>query len=151
MKTPSRATARFLRCLIPSRLEAVDAVCLEVRAFMTASGLAADSFAVELIARECLNNAIIHGNQNRADKAASLTLRLGKRWLRLQVADEGVGFNWRQACRTAADPAAGSGRGLAIGNLYAERVSFNQSGNQITLWLDNSGKAKRHLHGNVHD
>ena len=151
MKTPAQGPARLLRCVIPSRLEAVDAVCLELHAFMTANGLAADSFAVELIAREGLNNAIIHGNQNQADKKASLCLRLGKRWLRVQIADEGVGFNWRQACRTAADPAASSGRGLAIGKLYADRIGFNQRGNQITLWLENSGKAKRHLHGNAHD
>ena len=150
MKTPSRATARFFRRLIPSRLEAVDAVCLELRAFMTASGLAADSFSVELIARECLNNTVIHGNQNQPRNMACLSLSLGRRWLRLQIADEGVGFSWRQACRTAADPAASSGRGLAIGNYYADRIGFNQRGNQITLWLDNSGKAKRHLHGNIH-
>jgi anti-sigma regulatory factor (Ser/Thr protein kinase) len=150
MKTPSKVPARLLRCLIPARLEAVDAVCLELRAFMTANGLAVDAFAVELIARECLNNTVLHGNQNQADKTATLSLSLGQRWLRLQIADQGVGFNWRQACRTAADPAASSGRGLAISMLYADRVLFNQRGNQITLWFDNSGTAKRHEHGNIH-
>ena len=150
MTTPPQATARFFRCLIPSRLEAVDAVCLELRAFMTANGLAADSFAVELIARECLNNTVLHGNQNQPRKTACLSLSLGRRWLRLQIADQGAGFNWRQACLTAADPEATSGRGLAIAILYADRISFNQSGNQITLWLDKSGTAKRHQHGNLH-
>ena len=144
MKTHSKAPARLLRCLIPSRLEAVDAVCLDLRAFMTANGLAADSFAVELIARECLNNTVLHGHRNQADKTATLSLSLGPRWLRLQIADQGVGFNWRQACRTAMDPLASSGRGLAIGMLYADRVGFNQCGNQSTLWFDNNSTAKRY-------
>jgi hypothetical protein len=29
-------------------------------------------------------------------------------------------------------------------------MGFNQRGNQITLWLDNSGIARRHIHGNIH-
>ena len=148
MKTHS--PKHFLRCLIPSRLEAVDAACLELRAFMTANGLAADTFAVELVSRECLNNTVLHGNQNQADKTATMSLSLGRRWLRLQIADQGVGFNWRQACRTAADPTASTGRGLAISMLYADRVEFNQRGNQVTLWFDNSSTAKRHQHGNIH-
>ena len=150
MKTRPQDQSRFLRRDIPSRLEEVDAVCLEVRAFVTANRMAADSFAVELIAREFLNNAVLHGNQNQASKKATLSLRLGRRWMRLQIADEGAGYNWREARRTVADPAATSGRGLAIGALYADRISFNQCGNQITLWFDNNATAKRYQHGKLH-
>ena len=150
MSLHTHASDRLLSRAIPSRLDAVDAVCAELRAFLTANDMAADCFAVELIARECLNNAILHGNRRQADKKASLSLRLGRRWLRLQIADEGPGFNWRKARRTAADLTATHGRGISIGDHYADRVSFNRSGNRITLWFENCGTAKRHQHGKIH-
>jgi serine/threonine-protein kinase RsbW len=116
--------------------EEVDAVCLELRSFLQAHGRAADAFAVELLAREALNNAVLHGNQSQPDKTARLDVRLGRRWLRLQITDEGPGFNWRAARRGLPEADTASGRGLLISDLYADRVAFNQRGNQITLWLD---------------
>jgi serine/threonine-protein kinase RsbW len=151
MKPHAQAPSRVLHCVIPSSLGEVDAVCQELRAFLQASGRAADFFAVELLAREALNNAILHGNRSQARKTTCLTLRLGRRWLRLQIADEGPGFDWRSARRSVTDTSATHGRGLAIGALYADRVGYNQRGNQITLWLDNRNSAKRHQHGNLHD
>lgn len=133
-----------------SRPEEVDAVCRQLRSFLQTNAHAADSFAVELLAREALNNALLHGHQAQADKQARLSLRLGRRWLRLQITDAGAGFNWRAARLREAAPTDISGRGLAISALYADRVSYNQRGNQITLWLDNRNTAKRHQHGKLH-
>ena len=147
-RPPSRT--RMLQRELVARLEEVEAVCLELRAFLAANGLAADSFAVELIARECLNNAVIHGSRGQARKKVRLHLRLGRRWLRLQIADEGPGFNWRLASRSAPEITATHRRGLSISNLYADRVAFNRRGNQITLWMENRNTAKRHQHGNIH-
>lgn len=91
---------------------------------------------MELLAREALNNAILHGNRNRPGKTARLDLRLGRRWMRMQVEDEGDGFNWRAVRFRVPDNSDTSGRGLSIISLYADRVSFNRSGNQITFWFD---------------
>ena len=136
--------ARSLHRVIRSQLAQVDKVCLEIRAFLSAGGLAAKSFAVELIARECLNNAVIHGNQKHGNKKVRLELHPGRRWLRLKIADEGAGFNWRAAGRIAAGATAVNGRGLAIGRLYADRIAFNRRGNQITLWLDKNKTLTQH-------
>jgi serine/threonine-protein kinase RsbW len=151
MKQQLQAPSRNLNCVIPSRLDAVDAVCVELRRFMNVNGLAAQSFSMELIARECLNNAILHGNKRQEEKTARLSLRVGRRWLRLEVSDEGAGFNWRRARKTSAAPSATHGRGIAIGHQYANRVSFNRLGNRITLWLENCGSAKRHQNGKIHN
>ena len=126
-----------------SQLKAVDAVCMELRSFMLAHGLVKKSFAMELIVRECLNNAILHGNRLKAAKKVFLDLRLGRRWLRLQIADEGVGFDWRKARGVKADITATSGRGFSIVKSYTDRVSYNQRGNKITLWVDKCGSSKR--------
>lgn len=139
----ARSSACCLHRVIRSRLEAVDAVCREVRSFLSANGLTSKSFAVELLTRESLNNAVLHGNRKQAAKKASLELRLGRRWLRLQITDEGPGFNWRKVRAAGIDVAAVSGRGLLIARHYADRVSFNHQGSQITLWLDKNRNSKR--------
>jgi serine/threonine-protein kinase RsbW len=147
MNIGSQAPSAFERSGIPLRLEAVDTVCLELREFAAANGLEANGFALELLARECLNNAVLHGGREQANRTASLALRVGRRWLRLQVAHEGAGFNWRLARREVPEVSATSGRGMAISACYADRVGFNQRGNRITLWLENSPKAKRSQNG----
>jgi anti-sigma regulatory factor (Ser/Thr protein kinase) len=97
--------------------------------------LEARSFAVELLARESLNNAVIHVDRGFVDKTIRLELHVGRKWIRLQVADDGPGFEWRKARRKHCGLDSESGRGLAIYALYAEQVRFNRCGNQITLWL----------------
>jgi anti-sigma regulatory factor (Ser/Thr protein kinase) len=113
----------------------VDHLCRSLRNWLDEEGLAATSFALELLARESLNNAVIHVNRSFADRTIRLELHVGRKWIRLQVADEGPGFDWRMARRRQCRLNSESGRGLTICALYSERVRFNRSGNQITLWL----------------
>jgi len=102
---------------------------------MNEAGLAARSFAVELLARESLNNAVTHVNRSFADKTIRLELHVGRKWIRLKVADNGPGFDWRKARLGRCGLESESGRGLTLFTLYAEQVRFNRCGNQITLWL----------------
>jgi anti-sigma regulatory factor (Ser/Thr protein kinase) len=120
---------------IPSRLAEVDRVCREARELLEAHGLADRSFAVELVTRECLCNAIVHGGRGCAEARVTLELRVGRRWVRLQVADEGPGFPWRRASRLPPDDDSPGGRGLAICALYAERIAFNRTGSRISVWI----------------
>lgn len=136
MKARGRGPARTLRREIPSRLAAVDTLCLELRALLGRHELAGVAFPVELAARECLNNAVLHGNQRKAAKRVRLELRIGRTWIRLQVTDQGRGFNWRRTRAVAPlGGASANGRGVAICRQYSHRVAFNQRGNRITLWL----------------
>jgi serine/threonine-protein kinase RsbW len=111
-----------------------------VRGLLHANGLREPAFRVELLARECLNNAVLHGNRMAADKYVDFRLSVGREWISLQIGDQGPGFDWRKARRQRVDTARSSGRGLQFCTLYAERVRFNRSGNRITLWI---GKRKR--------
>ncbi len=141
MKARAQIPAHVLQRDMPSRLPPVESLCREIRALLQQNGLAAVAFPVELSARECLNNAVLHGNRRAAMKRVRLDMRIGRKWICLQVTDQGDGFNWRQARAAApADTTKTSGRGLAICTLYAERVAFNQRGNRITLWLKKTKK-----------
>lgn len=126
----------------------IDAICEALRAFLRSRKLEREIFVVELLAREALNNAVLHGNRQQRGRLAQLALRLGTRWLRLEVADQGLGFDWRKARRKPGDSAT-HGRGLLIDHQYADRVRFNRRGNQIQLWLALQGPAKRYAYAKL--
>jgi len=140
MKPPRASAPISLRQKIPSRMAETESLCLKIRALLQKNGLREACFQVELLARECLNNAVIHGNRNDAGKSISFHLQVGREWIRLQVCDEGPGFAWREARGNGLDTTASSGRGLHFYKLYADRVRFNRTGNQITLWISKKNR-----------
>jgi len=139
MRIPTRSPKHILRRDVPSRLTAVDRLCGEIRTFLHEHDLCGDAFVVELTARECLNNALEHGNRGRPNSPIQLELRVGRVWILLSVTDQGPGFKWRSSRDVAAQESTG-GRGLAICSHYAQRTAFNRRGNRITLWLSKSRK-----------
>ena len=122
---------------IPSSLAAIEPLCEQIRSLLERRRLQPMQFAVEILARECLNNAILHGNQGLPDSKVKFALRIGKRAICLRVADEGPGFDWRRQ-RQKCVPAqtAVNGRGLLVASIYAQRIAFNRRGNQVTLWIN---------------
>ena len=143
MKSQRGSASAALQQRIPSRLSEAESLCLKVRDLLEANNLGEVCFAVELLARECLNNAVIHGNRNDADKSILLRLWMGRKWIRLEVSDDGPGFNWRMALEREADTTACSGRGLHLYALYAERVRFNRRGNRVTLWVGRKNRMRK--------
>lgn len=140
MKSPGKQTGPSLSQTIPSRMAEVESLCIQVRELLQKKGLSRACFPVELLARECLNNAVLHGNRNDSDKSVLFRLWIGRERIRLQVTDEGPGFDWRKANINRSGTTSTSGRGLPLYALYAERVQFNRRGNQITLWIGKSNR-----------
>lgn len=140
----SRAGARrgkansFTRS-VPSRVEEVEGVCALARDLLAGAGLEKRQFDVDLLLREFMTNAVIHGNGSDRKKRVGVDFRIGPKWIVLHITDEGPGFRWRTKSRIPPDERAASGRGLAIGALYAHRTRYNNAGNQVTLWI---GKIK---------
>jgi serine/threonine-protein kinase RsbW len=129
---------------IPSRTDEAESLSRAVRDLLHANGLAESCFRVELLVRECLANAVVHGNRMAADKYVDFRLTIGRERISIEIADQGPGFDWRKARRLPLDTTRSSGRGLQFCALYAERIRFNRSGNRITLWI---GKSKRSEEG----
>lgn len=125
-----------------SNLAEVDGFCLETRNLLTSLGLLSQLFPVEMLLRESLNNAIIHGNCCDCQKKMHVEVRIGRKWIILRVTDEGAGFDSRRAIREFPASDATSGRGLAIYSLYADRVSFNSKGNRVCFWRARTGEGK---------
>ena len=126
---------RISHYFIFSDLAEVDAICRDARKLLESQGQSGHAFAVDLLLREFLNNAILHGNCSDARKRVQASVRVGRKWIVLWIADDGPGFDWRMRRRVLPDGAATSGRGLAIGAQYAQQMRFNRAGNQVTLWI----------------
>ncbi len=139
--SPCRKDRMFCRELASDPM-AVDAFCCEMRTFLTEKGLCSEIFPVEMLLRESLNNALIHGNCCVLEKKIQVQVRIGLKWVVMRVKDEGNGFNFREAEKKAPACEATCGRGLIIYSLYANRVHFNAKGNQVVLWRSLRGKEK---------
>src|SRR5258705_7291446 len=72
-------------------------------------------FDVELALREALGNAVVHGNQEDAEKKVHIRARCGPgKGISIVVTDQGKGFDFGRvpANGVTADPAAAHGRGI---------------------------------------
>ncbi len=120
---------------VVSDLGQVDALCADAKTMLDNRGESEHAFAVDLLLREFVNNAILHGHASASDKHAKVTVRINRSWIKIQVTDQGPGFNWRLKKKSQPEDDATSGRGLAIGLHYARRMHYNCKGNQVTLWI----------------
>ncbi len=125
-----------------SDLGQLDAFCADARTLLENLGESAQAFAVDLLLREFVNNALLHGHKSAADKKAKVLLCDRRSWIKIRITDEGPGFNWREKKKNMPDDAATSGRGLAIGLHYARRMHYNYRGNQVTLWIKKAKKER---------
>jgi serine/threonine-protein kinase RsbW len=93
----------------------------------------ANRFAVELLMREVLTNAVVHGCRTDPDKQIRCCLRIKSGRLLIAVEDDGEGFDWRAARAHPVDFADCAGRGTGLLRIYANRVRYNAVGNAVTL------------------
>jgi len=92
---------------------------------------------LRIVVSEALSNAIIYGNQGDRTKKVWVRARVDAWSVKLQITDEGTGFDHR----SLPDPRdrevieESGGRGLFLVRRLADEVSFNERGNAITVTL----------------
>lgn len=113
----------------------VDDLCQEVRTFIAAQQLSShDIFAVELLLRETMTNAVAHGAKGDARRRVRCRVSIfPQQILELEVQDPGEGFDWRSAAKNNQAPTGSSGRGLLILRHYADTILYNEKGNTVIL------------------
>ena len=92
---------------------------------------------LRIVVSEALSNAILYGNAGDRDKKVWVRARVDAWSVKLQVTDEGPGFDHRSLPDPRRGPAidAPGGRGLFLVRQLADEVSFNERGNSITVEL----------------
>ena len=93
------------------------------------------SFRLRVLLAEALTNSILFGARGDPSRSVGVAAELGPSTIRLQVTDDGPGFNPTDV----GDPTAPGalrrsiGRGLFLIRNLADRVEFNDQGN--TIWM----------------
>lgn len=94
-----------------------------------------DIFAMRLSLEEAITNAIRHGNAGHPDKKVTVKADVSDAKLRVEVEDEGEGFDPGDV----PDPTAEdfierpSGRGLLLMRAYLNFVEYSNGGRRITM------------------
>ena len=94
-----------------------------------------DIFSVHLAMEEALVNAVKHGNRLDTTKQIRVTCRISPDLLRVEIADEGEGFD----PAIIPDPTdsrhieSPTGRGIMLMRSFMSRVEYNDVGNRVVL------------------
>jgi serine/threonine-protein kinase RsbW len=100
-----------------------------------------DIFGIHLSVWEALDNAISHGNALDATKHVRFACRLSPTKIRVEITDEGPGFD--PDC--VPDPTSPSrlgcpgGRGVLLMRAFMSHVEFQHGGNQVVLEKERQG------------
>lgn len=94
--------------------------------------LPVDLFAMRILLRESLLNAVTHGSNSDSANEISLNLEIGSDSLTIRVCDGGEGFAWGEDWKEP-DNLTEGGRGLALMKIYSDHITFNQKGNEVIL------------------
>jgi serine/threonine-protein kinase RsbW len=136
----------ILSVCLPATLESVDLICEKVKKLWAELGLSQSAFAIQLLLRETLNNAVIHGTKSNPEKRIKCSIRkCENEYMELAVSDNGHGFDWIQYWDHQSDADSSSGRGIEIMRRYGKEVRFNEEGNRVTILFDSLGRG---THGN---
>jgi serine/threonine-protein kinase RsbW len=94
-----------------------------------------DIFGVHLSVEEALVNAMKHGNGFDASKKVRFCCHLAQDRVRIQITDEGSGFNPADVpdCTDPENLEAPSGRGLMLMRSFMSNIQYNDVGNSLTM------------------
>jgi serine/threonine-protein kinase RsbW len=99
-----------------------------------------DVFGIRLAMEEALVNAIKHGNQMDPSKTVRITCRVGSRHFRIEIEDQGTGFQPEDIPDPTADEnlERPCGRGIMLMRSFMTSITYNATGNCVVMTKDRS-------------
>jgi serine/threonine-protein kinase RsbW len=100
-----------------------------------------DIFSVRLAVHEALENAVSHGNAMDAAKKVRFACRLSPTKIRVEITDEGPGFDAEALPDPTSPPrlSCPGGRGVLLMRAFMSRVEFQCGGNRVVLEKERCG------------
>lgn len=94
-----------------------------------------DVFGVRLALEEALVNAIKHGNRMDPAKMVRISCQINKDKVRIEIEDEGPGFNPEEVPDPTADEnlERPCGRGIMLMRSFMNLIEYNDVGNRVIL------------------
>jgi len=121
---------------LPSERGASRLVTDELLAQLGTHGWRSDEiFAIHLAAEEALVNAVVHGNRLDPAKRVRVECHVSPDIVRLEVTDEGEGFDPESVpdCTLEERLESPSGRGVMLMRSFMTRIEYNAKGNSVLL------------------
>jgi serine/threonine-protein kinase RsbW len=118
---------------ISSTIEEVETLCAKFRIWHGNACPEFNPFLAELLLREAVTNAVVHGSLEDPSQKVWCVFRVWPNRMLISVRDQGEGFDWRAARKRLADVSEPTGRGIQIYEQYATTTRFNEKGNCITV------------------
>jgi serine/threonine-protein kinase RsbW len=139
-RDPARTTSILIE--VPADVRFVEDV-IELMArhcFSGAEPCKRTGFRLRVLLAEALTNSILFGAGGNPSRSVRVAAELTDATIRLQVTDDGPGFDPGQVPDPTAPGALGRpiGRGLFLIRNLADRVEFNEQGNTIWMTLPRS-------------
>ena len=112
----------------PSRLESIDKAVVEATEFAKRAGFSEEElYPVDMAMRECVANAVKHGNKLDETKQVVITLKTSNQGLEIMIRDFGKGF----AVEDVPDPTnpenllKADGRGILFMRTFMDEVEWS--------------------------
>jgi len=101
-----------------------------------------DSWKIYTSLYEALINAVEHGNRFNVQKRVTVIYRIVKNWIVFKVRDEGTGFDVKKVPNPLeeANLLKPSGRGVFMIRKLMNKIKYNKTGNETTMFFRVSGK-----------
>lgn len=94
-----------------------------------------DTETVLFVCHELINNAVEHGNKNNSEKKIFVDIESTYGEVRISIADQGDGFDWRERVNRKIDMTnfEDRGRGIIFCAAMVDSVFYNEKGNKVTI------------------
>ncbi|HML17247.1 MAG TPA: ATP-binding protein [Bryobacteraceae bacterium] len=132
VRNGGRRPSSVLQRRVPTTLEAIDAICGELRGgcFEIPED---ELFTVELLLREALTNAVLHAPETNPSCEIWCEIERIRSGIAMRIRDTGTGFDWRRHLHSTPTAAAESGRGIHILRRHSSALRFSEQGNQVEV------------------
>ena len=133
----SRSSIMEIDSWMPSKIQAISPLVDRLMRLIEVSQcVPGDEFDAELVLREALENAVLHGNQEDPGRKVHIRCRCGPgNEVSIVVTDQGRGFDYGKILGNGftSDPAADHGRGIQLMKAFMDDVHFERGGSEVHM------------------
>ncbi len=124
---------RVLKVNIKATFKDIDIFCGKAENLLRENNLNDYIFPVQLLLREALTNAVVHGCRMKPGLIIKSTIIIRENEIILEIEDPGDGFDWKTSENRDYSLITESGRGLLILQKYASKYQYNATGNIVRI------------------
>lgn len=118
---------------LKATLQNIDIFCDKAENMLKKNNLEDYVFPVQMLLREALTNAVVHGCRTNPDFIIKTYFEIFNECIIIVIEDPGDGFDWIHCNDSGYSLPANSGRGLLILQKYASEYNYNKIGNVIRI------------------